>query len=443
MRTIEQYHMFDGVSKAVIAFSAGPDSVCLLDVLHGPFSGQIELELVYVNHGLRSRTALEREEQLTEDYAARYGLRSQIVAVRVKKRKEGIEAAARAARYRALLDHMKKIGAQRVVLGHNLDDLAETFLLNVIRGSGLRGLGSIRAKRLPIVRPLIDCRKSDILKYLNLRKLSFAVDETNRSLSFRRNLLRMKIIPALEKVNPEIRDAIKREVEILKQDDEFLWMLADKAYTRAVHPEKDGVLLDLRRIVRYNPPLLNRLVMKVIRDLLGSTDGFESKHYSAIVNLIGKEHGKKVALPKGLFAQRERLGIYIGCVRSTGNFEIPVEVGEHTLIRGRVRLSTRILKGWKFRRKRPDREVFDLDEIVLPLYIRNREEGDYIVTKIGRKKLKKIFNEKEIVPRKRENLLLLCDQVGILWIIGVARAFRGFVSKGTKMFLVVDCEDIN
>lgn len=442
-RTIEQYQMFENVRKVIIGFSTGPDSVCLLDALHHLLSGEIELEIVYVNHGLRSKSVLGREEQLLRRYAARYGLNSNIVTVKVVNKGEGPEAAARAARYTALLGHMKKISAQRIVLGHNLDDLVETFLLNVIRGSGLRGLGAMPASRFPIVRPLINCKKSDIMKYLKLRKLPYAVDETNRSLAFRRNLLRMRIVPVLEKINPEIHGAVKRDIEILKQDDAYLWSLAERAYSKSAHLDKDGVSLDLHRIVRYNPSLLNRMVMKAVRDLLGSLDGFESKHYHAIANLIRKELGKKIALPKGLYAQKERESVFIGWSRTRRRIAIAVDIGQRSLIIGNRRLRIRILKRWNFKKNRPDCEAFDLDEIRLPLEIRNRLEGDSIVTKIGRKKLKKVFNERKIAPRRRDDLLLLCDQVGILWIIGVARAFRGFVSKSTKRFLVVDFENIN
>jgi tRNA(Ile)-lysidine synthase len=437
---VEQHRMFDNVKKAIIAFSAGPDSVCLLDVLHSRFAEMIGFELVYVNHGLRSRSVLAHEEELTRDYAAHYGMRYKIIAITVKKAKEGIEASARAARYRALLDQMNKTGAERIVLGHNLDDFVETFLLNLIRGSGLRGFGSIPAVRLPFVRPLINCRKSEVLQYLKVRKLPFLVDETNLSVSFRRNLLRLKILPILEEINPKIHGAIKREVEILRQDDNFLWELAEKAYHKAVHTDKDGVSLDLSRIVRYNPPLLSRLVMKAVEGLLVSLDGFESKHYQAISSLIDKEPGKKIALPKGLYAQRERKSVFIGYVQPGRSFEIPIEIGKHVHFIGGLELAVRIVKRWNHRKIRPDCEVFDLDKIELPLYIRNRKDGDSMTTKIGKKKLKKIFSERHVMPRKRGNLLLLCDQKGILWILGVARAFRCFVGKETKRYLVVDFE---
>ncbi|MGB7054855.1 MAG: tRNA lysidine(34) synthetase TilS, partial [bacterium] len=260
---------------------------------------------------------------------------------------------------------------------------------------------------------------------------------------YRRNQLRIKVLPILQKINPEIHEAVRREIEILKQDDEYIWKQAEKTYPRVARVEKDCVLLDLRKIVRYNLSLVNRLVMRAIQDLVGSLDGFGSKHYHAVVNLKNKESGKKVTLPKGLYAQREREKIVIGCRRPRARIEVPLHINGGDSAVGGCKLNIRILERWNLSRRHRNCEVFDLDSIELPLFVRNRRNGDLIETKIGRKKVKKIYSEHRIGPRVRENTMLLCDQKGILWILGVARAFRGFVGKETKRFLVVDFERID
>jgi tRNA(Ile)-lysidine synthase len=442
-KCVKEHGMLDNVKKAIIAFSAGPDSVCLLDALQSLFGASIEFELVYVDHGLRSRRAIAREERMTKEYAARYRIRSEIIKIKVAKSKLGIEATARMARQRVLLKYAKRTRAQRIVLGHNLDDFVETFLLNIIRGSGMRGFRSIPAIRLPFVRPLINVKKQDILRYVQARKLPYAVDKSNLSPAYRRNLLRIKVMPILQNINPEIHEVVRRETEIIKQDDEYIWKQAEKAYPRVVCSEKDCVLLDLHKIVRYNHSLVSRIVMKAILDIAGSLDGFESKHYHAVVGLTNKESGKKITLPKGLYAQREHEKIVIGYRRLKKSIEIALRVNGHDFIVGEYKLNLRILKRWNVRKKPGDCEIFDLDKIVLPLYVRNRRDGDLIETKIGRKKLKKIFSEHRIASRVREKMMLLCDQKGILWLLGVTRAFRGFVGKGTKRCLAVSCERID
>jgi tRNA(Ile)-lysidine synthase len=441
--TVNAHRMFEDVHKAIIAFSSGPDSVCLLDILQSHFGKKVKFELVYVNHGLRSRSILAREERMVKKYALRYGLQSTILRVSIEKQKEGLEATARKERYQALRNHMITAGAERIVMGHNLDDFVETFLLNMIRGSGVRGFRSIPAVRLPFVRPLINSKKSDIISYLKARRLFYSIDRTNLLLHHRRNFIRLKVLPLLEEINPEIHEAIRRESQIMKQDDEYLSAVATKAYKRVVRYEKECVLLDLSPLVRYNAAVVSRIVMKAIQDLRGDLGGYESKHYNAIINLMYEEKGKRVTLPKGLYAIRENDRIVIGHRRARREFDNTLDIvpGEFTVCDYRLRF--RVLKECNFRRLRGKSEVFDLETLQLPLHVRNRRYGDIIETKVGKKKVKKVFNEKRMTVRQRDDVLMLCDQRGILWIPGVTRAFRGYVNQETKNFLVVKFERID
>lgn len=437
---IREHQMFEGVEKAIIAFSAGPDSVCLLDVLHTLLQDKIDFELVYVNHGLRPQSMLRHEESMLKEYALKYNTKKKILAVKVKKKGAGVEAAARAARYDALLSHLGNTGAGRIVLGHNLDDFVETFLMNFIRGSGMTGLVSMPAKRLPFVRPMLNCKKSDIIKYLKLKKLKYATDSTNQSLDYRRNLLRMKVLPVLEKLNPEIGETVKRECQILKNDDDYLWREADKLYRRAVRFDGDCAVLDTTRFMRYNLPVTIRMVMKVISKLRGDLAGYESKHYYAIVSLTNEEHRKRISLPKGLYAQREYENIVIARARLSKKWKIPVDINDGSMMVGNVRLMTMVEKGHDVILSKDNRESFDLDKLSLPLFVRNKRPGDRLQTSIGRKMLKKVYSEHRVAPRKRGWTLLLCDQIGILWVIGIRRSSRGMITSGTKRTLVVEYE---
>jgi len=441
--TIQEHQMFEGVSSAIIGFSAGPDSVCLLDTLHNLYQGRIDFELVYVNHGMRPQSILRGEERMVKKYAERYGVKYKVTAAKVKKKGLGVEAEARAVRYNALLSRLEETGAARIALGHNLDDFVETFLMNLLRGSGMTGLKSIPAKRLPFVRPLLNCKKVDILKYLKLRRLKYATDRSNRSLDYRRNLLRMKVLPVLARLNPDIHETVRRECQIMTYDDECLWQAANKLYDMVAKVEKDCAILDINKLMRYNLAVTVRLVMKAIAELRGNLEGYESKHYYAIISLTNKEHIKKIDLPKGLYAQREYDKIIIGRARPSGFLRIPVDIHDRSTLIGDMLLKTRVKKSCNLAESTGNREFFDIDDLILPLYVRNAKPGDVIETGVGRKKLKKVYSEKRIVPRKRGKTLLLCDQAGILWIIGIRRAARGFVVEKTKRTLVVEYERVD
>lgn len=437
-KTIETYNMLTQVKRLLLGFSAGPDSVCLLDVLHRLYSNRIVLHLLYVNHGLRPKKYIAHELDLVKQFAQKYSVDYDIVPVLIKKTKTGLEAAAREKRYAVLLNTMKKIGAQRIALGHNSDDVIETFLLNLLRGSGARGMRSIPAMRTPFVRPLIDLKKDDIVRYVNQQNLPYSIDETNRVLGYRRNLIRHNIVPELLKINPDLHETIKREINIISHDDEYLEKRAAVAYERVAKQHEDYIILDIKRLVRYNPALAVRLVMNVIKDLRGTLDGYESKHFQAVFGLINKESGKRINLPKDVYVRREYGTIVLGRVRHRRPKFIPVVIGEDVVVSDFV-LKTRLVTSHTVSRKKRE-EAFDLARIKTPLFLRTRKEGDYVQTKIGRKKMKKIFHEHKIPIHKRDYLLMLCDQSGILWVPGYARANRAFVGKTTKKVLVVDFE---
>jgi len=439
--TIKKYKMFDGVDCAVIAFSSGPDSVCLLDVLHRIYGGKINFHLVYINHGLRAPESLNKEERLTKRYAEKYNLDYKIIKIKVKKTGTGIEDAARRKRYDVLLDYMEATDCRRIVLGHNCDDLVETFLMNMIRGSGARGLRSIPAVRLPFVRPLIDLKKEEILEYLRKKRLSFTRDRTNRSIIYRRNFVRRRIIPEILKINSEFHKTIKKEIEILKEDDDYLEREAERVYRSAVVEETDHISLDIKKILRYNSAVTKRVVMRVIKRLHGDLNGFESKHFEEILGLKIRESGKKIDLPKGLYARREYDRITIGIARPADFTFIPLDVDKQGSIEaGDYLLKFRVVAKFSLNRRKSNVEVFDLDKLELPLFLRNRKRGDYIETKVGKKKFKKIYNEFKIPRHKRDRMLLLCDQKGVLMIPGFVRAYRAFIDKKTKRFLVVEVE---
>jgi tRNA(Ile)-lysidine synthase len=255
--------------------------------------------------------------------------------------------------------------------------------------------------------------------------------------------MRLKVLPVLARINPEIHEAVEREVWILKQDDEYLWKQTEKVYKKAVRSTRDCVLLDINKIMRYNFPIVSRLVMKAIQELSGSLDGYESKHYHSIISLTDKECSKRISLPKGIYAQRERESIALVKVKPKTKLAVPVDLEAGMVSAGAYKLSLKVKKKHDLRKSSGNREVFDMADLVLPLYIRNRRLGDLIETKIGKKKVKKIFSECRVAHRERDSIPILCDQKGILWLLGIARAFRGYVSKKTKRYLVVDFERLD
>lgn len=443
-KTIETHNMLQCVKTIIIGFSAGPDSVCMLDILKKLYGAKIKIYLVYVNHGLRQENMLKKEEELTRFYARRYKCAYEIIRVQVLKTDKGIEAEARKNRYDTLLDFAKKVSAQRIFLGHNLDDLIETFFMNLIRGSGSLGLQAIPAVRLPFVRPLIDIKKSEILDYLKKRGLKFSKDISNLNLNIRRNYIRKKVIPLLLNLNPKLYEVVKREIDILHKDEEFLDTFVEEAFIRAVKKSARGFTIDLSSIFLYNRAIVNRVIIKILKSLKGDLTGLSSKHIDEVIGLKDKQSGKKIILPQNFYAQRIFGKIFISNYKGkeVDDFYTPLKIGRDVEVNN-LRLKMDFIKKYYLCHKPANCEVFDYDRISPPLFLRNRRPGDVIKIKNGRKKLKEILIEAKIPVNERNKVLLLCDQHSILWAVGVRRADRAYVDKKTKNILRVEFEYIN
>ncbi|MEO0143057.1 MAG: tRNA lysidine(34) synthetase TilS, partial [candidate division WOR-3 bacterium] len=439
-----EYQMFKGAKKIIIGFSSGPDSVCLLDVLNAIYRKKKELVLVYINHGIRPKKFLKSEEELTRYYANLYQCDYKIIKVNVPKTKKGIEAEARERRYRALINYANSISANRIALGHNLDDRIETFFMNLIRGSGTLGLKSIPPVRLPFVRPLIDVRKVEILNYLKMKKLKFSEDFTNLNTDIRRNYIRHKIIPQFLKLNPKIYETIKRDIELLYADEEFLQGVANEVYKNLVKKKGNGLTIDLNRLFYYNKAIGNRLIMKMLMELKGDLTGIESKHIEMIRGLGYKVSGKFLNLPGGMYAQKIYDKVFMGFVerKSNNKPEVQLKVGNPVEF-GKFVIQAELVKKFDLKKKAENSEVFDYSQLCPPLILRKRKTGDIVRIKNGVKKLKEILNEKKIPVNERDDLILLCDREGILWVLGVYRAYRAFIEKDTEDILKVQYEDIN
>lgn len=255
----------DGV---VVAVSGGPDSLALLDVLCrlAP-SWELRLHPVHVDHGLRPDSA--EDARWVAERVAERGLRLlrvRVAAARFAARHRlSPEAAARLLRYRALEAVRRRVGAVRIAVGHHRDDVAETVLIRLLTGGGSDGLAGIPPVRGPIVRPLIERSRAEILAYLEGRGIAWREDPTNRNPRFLRNRIRHQLLPWLERhVNPRVREALCRTATLLRDEVAWLETQAQEALQEALLDPGDGALLALAVApVAALPPALQRRVLRL------------------------------------------------------------------------------------------------------------------------------------------------------------------------------------
>lgn len=260
--------------KVFVACSGGPDSVALFHLLaHLPKSWNLRLGLLHLNHGLRGRAA-DRDEAYVEalgrefDVPVYTGKRK--VRCRTKGNRFSVEEAAREVRYRFLEKMARRYRIPKIALAHTVDDQAETILMRVLQGTGLRGLSGIREKiqrgKVWFVRPLLDFSKKELVVYLKKGKVSYRKDQTNQSQRFFRNRIRNKLLPRLEReFNPNITRTLARIPVIVREENELLASLEEESFRRVLKQvRRDRIFLKRDAFSKLSRALQFRVLSKVL-----------------------------------------------------------------------------------------------------------------------------------------------------------------------------------
>ena len=458
IKTIKKYHMLSGGEKVLAAVSGGIDSMVLLTLLK-QFAEKYRSELVvaHLNHGLRGKES-DRDEEFVKGAAEKMGLVCITKKINVGDiaLKEGLnlQDAARRERYGFFEEVLEEYGCDRIALGHNADDQAETMLMRIIRGSGIRGLGGIPPQRGAIIRPVIEISREDITDYAANKGVDFIEDSSNLKESYLRNRLRLQLIPTLKEYNPKISSelnmlsSINRDVEAYLQDE------AEKAFKRAVCPGKEGggeVVFDISAFNEIPRALRAKVFIRAVEVLTGSSRGLFSAHILDVENLaLNSASGRSINLPRGVVAMLEygRLIFSIDAgPKDNDGFVYPLNVPGDTIIReagvilrtGRVEADESILKEDK-------KYIFlDVKSFSGPLLVRSFMPGDRIKIKgmSGRKKLKDLFIDEKIPPRIRRRIPILVSGDEILWVTGLRQSKSTNIESLKGEFIKVQSLDLS
>lgn len=315
LRTIQRYGMVGTRERVLIGLSGGPDSVVLTDTLVELASALgIELVLAHLNHGARAEA--DEDEAFCRDLADTLRLpyvagRADVVAG-ARAAKRSIEDEARRARYTFLFDQAAHHGCARVAVGHTMDDQAETFLMRLARGSGIRGLSSVypvvKKENTSLIRPLIEARRSEILAHIEARGLTYREDASNLDRDFTRNRLRHDVLPYLaETLNPRLTETLARSAAILRDEEDYMESQAREAFaelTAAPDAPDADVRVSVSALETMHPALRRRLVRLAVEQVNGDTANLTSSHVADVLKLLERgRSGREIHLP-GLVASR-------------------------------------------------------------------------------------------------------------------------------------------
>ncbi len=357
--TIKKYNLIEEGDKLILAVSGGPDSMCMLNVLlnlikncqNAPSPMTIQrkncqnapspmtikrkncqnapspttIYVAHINHMLRDEA--DEDEQYVKEFCKKNQIEFYSKRIDVKKlantNKIGLEEAGRKARYEFFDEILLKTNSNKIAIAHNKNDKVETVLMNVLRGSGTQGLKGIEPKRKNIIRPLIECERSEIEAYCEENKLNPRIDKTNLEDIYSRNKIRNIVIPYIQKeFNPNIIKTIDRLSNITSKEDEYIEKQTEKAYQEILIEEKlnykqnykqnhnqndtqsdkirerpDEIILDLKKFNSQEIVIKSRLIRYTIKRLFGSTKNLEKIHIEDIIKLCSNNIGNKYLTP--------------------------------------------------------------------------------------------------------------------------------------------------
>ena len=428
---IDKYQLLTAGKPVLVGVSGGADSIALLTVL---------VELGYscivghCNFHLRGEESM-RDECFTETYARKLGLPFVKVDFNTRdyaaEHHLSVEMAARELRY-AWFEEMRCVhDAQAIAVAHHRDDNVETVLMNLIRGSGIRGMSGIRPKNGFVIRPLLPVTRQEILQWLAERQLEYVTDSTNLSATYTRNFIRLRVLPLLETINPSVRTAINRTAEHLAETESlFAYVMAD-ARKRVFEAENR---LSIKALMQYPSP------KTVLFELLKAFH-FTPSSVDEIFLSLNKESGK-LFFSSSHRLVKDRDCLLLSPLAAAGEKEVYFLTGEEGCWSGPIDLAfSRIVRIEELHiQKDKDIAYFDLDKLKFPLVLRHWQQGDWFVPfgMQGRKKLSDYFSDKKFSRLEKEQVWLLCSGDEVIWIVGERSDNRFRVECATKRCLVVN-----
>ena len=452
--------------KIVLGFSGGADSICLLDILN---KLGYKVVVAYFNHQLRP--SIDKEVQfakrVVEKYKFDFKLGTEDVNNFAKRTNKGIEETARSFRYQFLMKVAKDTNSSSIMVAHHADDQVETILMNLIRGTGLNGLIGMDyvsygefSKSIPIIRPLLDVWKDEILSFCEDNDLTFIIDETNTDEVFTRNSIRSSLIPFLEKYNPNFKQGLIRMSGILHDDHTFIMQYSEKIIEDVIHLQKTNFVEFKIRTFRQYPISVQRFIINgILRDYFNIG---KKKSFNLIENIrkvLTREitsHYSRLLKDLQVIVEKDRGYLLTNAddLESEGGLKLENDLAE-VAIPG----FTPINQNWYLKSsvlpidevmeifKKNENNYFaylDAELAEEKIFMRKWQTGDRYAP-LGLSghsmKLSDFWINKGFPKRFREDWPLIISNEKLIWIPGFQPAFKVRITDSTKYVLQLNVEE--
>ena len=421
---IKKHKLLSLSNLYIVALSGGADSVALLLLLD---EMGYKVHALHCNFHLRGEES-DRDERFCEDLCLKKNIPFHRIhfdtLMYAETHKMSVEMAARELRYRYFEQLRKDIGAEGICVAHHQDDTVETVLLNLVRGTGLRGLTGIQPRNGAILRPLLCVTRTEIEAYLATKQQDYVTDSTNLETDFVRNKIRLQVVPLLRQLNPAVSENIVRTAEHLTE--------AQKVLDAVVDTYKGSNQLDLCALQQVGSA--EYIVFEWLKQY-----GFNG---SQVQQVISAETGSIFSSPTGyeVLKDRDRLLVEPTIMAFTP-IRIPEE-GTYVLPDDR-RLNVR--RSNPFVSKDSHEATLDARQVRFPLTVRRVEEGDWMIPygMTGRKLLSDLMTDLKMSLFDRRRQLVVVDAQGaVVWAIGLRTDHRCRVTDATQEVIAIKINNV-
>lgn len=417
----------------VIGVSAGPDSMCLLDLLQKKTT---KIVVCHINHNVRKESIEE------EEYITKYCQDKNIILEKTtinNYQENNFENEARKKRYMFYEEILKKYNSKTLLLAHHGDDLIETILMKISRGSNLEGYAGIKeisnVKNYQIIRPLLKYTKEDIINYNKSNNIKYYNDSSNQSTNYTRNRYRLNILPLLKKEDKNIHKKYLKYSKTLIEYDDYI----KREVKRNINNVYKDNIINIDNLNKLDTFLIKNILYNIMNNIYQNKNNIiTDRHIQNIISLLNNTKPNiKIDLPNNKEIVKEYNKLIIKDKTSDiKNYKIEFN--------DKIEIENLIIE--KIKSEDDDSNSvcrLNSKDITLPLYIRNREDGDYIILKgsNNRKKIKEIFIEKKLPLKKRNNYPLLVDSNNnIIWIPNIKKS--KFCNKKSENYdIIIRCNE--
>ncbi len=409
---IAEEKLFDLTDRLLVGVSGGADSVLLLHLLS---EIGVDCGIAHCNFNLRGKESNDDElfvRELAHEYSLPFHLKSFDTKQYAKKNGISIEMAARDLRYEWFDKIRKEADYKYIAIAHHLDDSIETMLLNLVRGTGIRGLVGIRTKNKSVVRPLLFLKRTEIEQFMYNSNLAYRTDSSNNELIFKRNKIRQQILPIFEELNPKIRQTMQANLNRFAEIETIYLQSIEQKKAECISVQKTKTYININKFKKLDSK--HTYLYEFIK-----VYGFTKTQVDSIIQSLDAESGKKFNTSSYCLI-KDRNKLIISEIANSEKMVITINEEQKIL---KIPLNMQfvvIQKNEEFELVRKAKIVMlDFDKLSFPLTLRKWKAGDWFVP-LGMKNRKKVSDfliDKKIDLIDKQNVYVLESSNNIIWIL--------------------------